>query len=243
MLSSSSRANPPPISLGYGRAVPQPLPLFPLGLVLFPGVVLPLHVFKERYRVLVAELLELPEPERVFGVIAIRQGREVGADGVAALYDVGCTARLRRVQRYEDGRYDIVTTGATRFRLHELAHDRPYLVGEVDLLDEEPGASADADGLTDAVRTAFLDYLGALERAGATGVEVPELPEDPLVLSYLIAASVLVDLEDRQLLLAEPDAAARLRGALALLRREIRLLSAFAAAPAPELVRTPISPN
>jgi Lon protease-like protein len=223
--------------------VPVPLPLFPLGLVLFPGVVLPLHVFEERYRALVGELLDLPEADRVFGVIAIRQGREVGADGVAALYDVGCTARIRRVQRYDDGRFDIVTTGATRFRLGELSHDRPYLVGQVDLLGEEPGTCADGEGLDVAVRAAFLDYLGALEQAGATGVEVPVLPDDPLVLSYLIGASVLVDLEDRQLLLAEPDGAARLRAALTLLRREVRLLTAFAAAPAPELVRTPISPN
>jgi Lon protease-like protein len=219
------------------------MPLFPLGLVLFPGVVLPLHVFEERYRALVGELLERPESEREFGVIAIRQGREVGADGVAALYDVGCTARLRRVERYDDGRFDVVTTGAVRFQLRALSHDRPYLVGEVDLLPEEPGEPAEAAMLSAAVREAFLAYLAALDDAGASGIEVPELPQDPLVLGYAVAASVLVDLEDRQGLLAEPDATARLRAELGLLRREIRLLQAFAAAPAPELLRTPTSPN
>jgi Lon protease-like protein len=219
------------------------MPLFPLGLVLFPGVVLPLHVFEERYRALVGELLERPESEREFGVIAIRQGREVGADGVAALYDVGCTARLRRVERYDDGRFDVVTTGAVRFQLRALSHDRPYLVGEVDLLPEEPGEPAEAAMLSAAVRDAFLAYLAALDDAGASGIEVPELPQDPLVLGYAVAASVLVDLEDRQGLLAEPDATARLRAELGLLRREIRLLQAFAAAPAPELLRTPTSPN
>ena len=85
------------------------LPLFPLGTVLFPGLVLPLHIFEPRYRTLVADLVALPESEpRRFGVVAIRAGREVGADGVRALHAVGCTAELRQVQRHEDGRYDIV---------------------------------------------------------------------------------------------------------------------------------------
>jgi Lon protease-like protein len=223
--------------------VPQRLPLFPLGLVLFPGVVLPLHVFEERYRVLIRELLERPEHEREFGVVAIRQGREVGADGVQALHEVGCTARLRRVEPYDDGRFDIVTTGATRFRLTGLATHRPYLVGTVEPLPDEPGNGDEARLLGTAVRTAFLDYLIALADAGADGVEAPELPADDLVLSHLVAATVLVDLGDRQALLEQPDGVARLRSELALLRREVQLLRAFAAAPAPELARTATSPN
>lgn len=223
--------------------MPQWLPLFPLGLVLFPGVVLPLHVFEERYRALVRELLERPEGEREFGVVAIRQGREVGVDGVSALHAVGCTARLRRVEPYDDGRFDIVTTGTTRFRLVNLAHGRPYLVGQVEWLTDEVGLPDEATLIGAAVRAAFVDYLLALGEAGADGVAVPDLPADDLVLSYLVAANVLVDLDDRQGLLAQPDAVSRLRSEHALLRREIRLLRAFAAAPAPELARTPACPN
>jgi Lon protease-like protein len=69
----------------------QTLPLFPLGTVLYPGLVLPLHIFEERYRQLVRDLLEGPEPQE-FGVIAIRKGRETGVDGVSALYEIGCAA-------------------------------------------------------------------------------------------------------------------------------------------------------
>ena len=221
----------------------QRLPLFPLGLVLFPGVVLPLHVFEERYRLLISELLERPESEREFGVITIRQGREVGQDGVQALHEIGCTARLRQVEPYDDGRFDIVTTGASRFRLTELAGDRPYLVGEVERLPDEVGDRDEGHLLGAAVRSAFLDYLLALAEAGADGIEVPDLPADDLVLSYLVAATVLVDLDDRQALLEEPDGVARLRSELRLLRREVRLLNAFGAAPAPELARAPASPN
>ena len=74
------------------------MPLFPLGTVLYPGLVLPLHIFEERYRQLVGDLLDGPEP-REFGVIAIRKGRETGVDGVSALYEIGCAAALRQVAR------------------------------------------------------------------------------------------------------------------------------------------------
>jgi Uncharacterized protein, similar to the N-terminal domain of Lon protease len=85
------------------------LPLFPLGAVLYPGMLLPLHIFEERYRQLVGDLLDGAEPRR-FGVIAIRKGRETGIDGVRSLYEIGCTATVRRVERHEDGRFDIVTS-------------------------------------------------------------------------------------------------------------------------------------
>src|SRR6202020_2166961 len=91
------------------------LPLFPLGTVLFPGLLLPLHIFEERYRQLVRDLLSEPEP-RQFGVIAIRKGRETGIDGVHSLYPIGCIAALRRVERLEDGRFDLVTVGTQRVR-------------------------------------------------------------------------------------------------------------------------------
>lgn len=223
--------------------MPDRLPLFPLGLVLLPGLLLPLHVFEERYRVLVRELLALPEDQRRFGVVAIRSGREVGVDGVTALHEVGCVARLRRVTPYDDGRFDVVTTGAERFRLTGLEHDRPYLTGVVEPLPDELGAPAEAALLEQAVRAAFVDYLEALAGAGGDAPERPDLPDDPLVLSYLVAASVLVDLEDRQRLLAEPDGVARLRAERTLLRREATLLRTLTAAPAPELARSPVSPN
>src|ERR1700750_422860 len=107
------------------------LPLFPLGAVLYPGMLLPLHIFEERYRQLVGDLLDGPEPRR-FGVIAIRKGRETGIYGVRSLYEIGCTATVRRVERHEDGRFDIVTVGTQRFRLVGLDQTRPYLQGQAE---------------------------------------------------------------------------------------------------------------
>ena len=224
--------------------MPDRLPLFPLGLVLLPGLLLPLHVFEQRYRTLVEDLLALPEEQRRFGVVAIRSGREVGEDGVTALHEVGCVAHLRRVVPHEDGRFDLVTTGTDRFRLTGLADDAAYPTGVVEWLPDDLGAPDEAALLDLAVRAAFADYLAALADARDEGApDVPDLPGGGVVLSYLVAASVVVDLEDRQRLLAAPDGVARLRAELSLLRREVTLLRTLTATPAPELARTPVNPN
>src|SRR4029077_13294236 len=114
----------------------QTMPLFPLGTVLYPGLLLPLHIFEERYRQLVRDLLEGPEPQEV-GVIAIRKGRETGVDGVSALYEIGCTATLRQVARHDDGRFDVAAVGAQRFRLLGLRPPPPHPPGGVELRAEE----------------------------------------------------------------------------------------------------------
>jgi Lon protease-like protein len=222
------------------------LPLFPLGTVLFPGLVLPLHVFEERYRTLVRDLLELPEDEQRFGVLCIREGREVGADGVQALYEVGCAARLSQVQGYDDGRYDLVTVGSELFRLDEL-HDAstelPYLTGEVTWLPDARGDESEAAVLDPAVRQAFGEYVEALAQASGSPVETPQLPRDAQVLGHLVGATMALDLADRQDLLEQPDGVARLRRGLSLLRREAGVLAALHAVPAPELARANASPN
>jgi Lon protease-like protein len=220
----------------------QTMPLFPLGTVLYPGLVLPLHIFEERYRQLVRDLLEGPEPQE-FGVIAIRKGRETGVDGVSALYEIGCTATLRQVARHDDGRFDVAAVGAQRFRLLGLDHSRPYLRGEIELLAEETGDEAAAALAAQAVQRSFRGYLDALATQGAARIDVPDLPDEPVLLSYLVAASMIVDLSDRQVMLAEPDAASRLAAERALLARETRILRTLTSTPATDLRNSPYNPN
>jgi Lon protease-like protein len=220
----------------------ETMPLFPLGTVLYPGLLLPLHIFEDRYRQLVRELLDGPEPRR-FGVIAIRKGRETGVDGISALYEIGCTATLREVVQHDDGRFDVVTVGGQRFRLLGLDHSRPYLRGEIELLAEEAGDEAAAALAVQAVQRAFRDYLDALATHGAARVEVPDLPDEPVLLSYLVAASMIVDLNDRQVLLAERDAGRRLVAERALLARETNMLRRFTSTPATDLRSSPYNPN
>lgn len=219
------------------------LPLFPLGTVLFPGLLLPVHVFELRYRQLMAELLAAPASQpRRFGVVAIRRGSEVGGtaedDGVQALYDVGCIAEVRRIREHPDGRFDVTTSGTARFRLlavHRPTEETRYLRGDVETLPERVGEPANAARLAERVRAAFPRYLAAVAAAQGSPVEAAEVPADPLLLSYLVAATMMLDLPERQELLAAPSAAHRLAGELRLLGRETGLLRALSAAPATDL--------
>jgi len=215
------------------------LPLFPLNSVLVPGLVLPLHIFEPRYRVLVQALMALPEgAERQFGVVAIRAGHEVGTGGVRALHTVGCTADLREVTPYDDGRFEIVSVGETRFRLVGLDDDAgtPYLTGFVEFLPETDG-DENVAFLAAAVTRRFAEYREQL------GVEITELPEQPQIVSYLVAAAMVLETSDRQALLERPTTAQRLRAELDLLRQERALISTFRALPATDLLREPGSPN
>ena len=212
------------------------LPLFPLGhTVLFPGVLLPLHVFEERYRELVRTLVarDIPGPRR-FGVVAIRQGWEVGAEAARALHGVGCAAELRQVSRYPDGRFDLVTVGSDRFRLLDVDRtSRPYLVGRVRWLPPDPPADEEGQLLAAGVRALFGEYAAAAAALQRVELELPPLPDDPSVLSYLVASSAVLTLEDRQGLLEADTAAARLRTELRLLKRETTMLRRLRALPVP----------
>jgi Lon protease-like protein len=219
------------------------IPLFPLGTVLYPGLLLPLHIFEERYRHLVRDLVERPDSEgpRFFGVVAIRAGHEVGEGAVAALHEVGCTAELRGVEAYDDGRYDIVTSGSRRFRVLALDATLPYLQGEVEWLDEPAGEGPEV--ITASVLRQFRAYRETLLATQEIDDEDDDLPVDPAVLSYLVAATMILDIGDHQSLLAAPDTATRLLLELGLLRRESSILRTLPSLPGVDYPRQPYSPN
>jgi len=220
----------------------ETLPLFPLGAVLYPGMLLPLHIFEERYRELIRDLLDGPEPRR-FGVIAIRKGRETGIDGVHSLYEIGCTATVRRVERHDDGRYDIVTVGTQRFRLRGLDETRPYLQGEVEMLADEAVDPASSEPAVRAIQATFREYLDALTEWGGATVRIEDLPDEPVLLSFLVAAAMVIDLPERQALLAESGTLRRMALERALLSRETAMLRTTTSRPAPDLRHAPYSPN
>jgi hypothetical protein len=209
--------------------VDDPIPVFPLGTVLFPGTVLPLHIFEERYRLLVRDLLDGPEP-RAFGVVAIELGHEVGPGAARRLADVGCTAVLRQVLAHEGGRFDIVTVGDTRFRISEVDDSRPYLRASVTPLPDEAGA--DPDETAREVDRLFRRYLGRLADIGAQVSASADLPDDPVRLSYAVAGALVVGQQEKQRLLEAADAAVRLRMEADLLTREILRLGRLPGIPA-----------
>lgn len=241
----------------YARGVGTILPVFPLSTVLFPGLVLPLHIFEDRYRTLVRELVASPEDgPHEFGVVTLRRGVEVqtlpeGEIGQLAepepvtvdqVFEVGCTAELRQVTELPDGRFDIVTVGRRRFRVLAVeSGTTPYLTADIEWLPEEEPAGEIADLLAPRVLAAFRTYLDLLRPASEA---LDQVPDDPTVLSHLIAATAQLTTEERQMLLAAPDTSTRLRSELKLLNREAGLLARVRAVPVPlsDLAR-PASPN
>jgi Lon protease-like protein len=220
------------------------LPLFPLGMVLYPGVVLPLHIFEHRYRRLVRDLLDIDDGPRLFGVVAIKAGREVGAHDSTALHDVGCTAELRYAEAYEDGRFDIIAAGMTRFRLLQVEPAEP-LRAKVELLPDD--LSEPSISLAVRVGRQFTAYRSTLLAAqgipDAADDEAPVMPDDPGELAYLVAAAMILDLTDKQKILEAPSVEDRLRLELSLLRREASLVGGLSLRPAVELPRAPYTAN
>jgi Lon protease-like protein len=204
---------------------------------------MPLHVFEERYRSLVRHIMDLPDgTPRVFGVVAIRRGWEVdAATQSVTLYDIGCTAEVRQITEHPDGRFDLVTVGRRRFEIAEMVDTpTPYLQASVRYLPEPLGGEGEADMLGPRVLAAFRVYLGLIRTDAADLSE--QLPDDPQVLSHLVAATASLTVADRQQLLATPDTASRLRAELTLLHREIGLLRQIRAVPV-ALSELPVKPG
>jgi uncharacterized protein len=216
--------------------VPETLPLFPLGTVLLPGATLPLHIFEPRYRQLVVDLVTGAVPDREFGVVAVREGWTPDDDGLDGLHGIGCTADLRDVQRLPDGRFDIVTRGARRFRLLDVdADSKPYMVGSVEHLpDDQPAGDAPPEMtqiLSSAARAAHRRYCATAWKTGDWSEPGPDL--EPGALPHVLAADCLLPIGDRQRLLEQTSPVERLRLVRVLLARETGLLAQLRAVPAP----------
>ncbi len=212
--------------------------------MVFPGVTVPLHVFEDRYRALVHHLLTISEkPERLFGIVAIREGYEVGSHGVQSVHRVGCVVQMTSVEPYPDGRFDIEVVGRRRLRLDALDTSGSYLVGDVETVDE---ARIDSpEGVHEALRTreTFEEYRRRLSHLRGDDVLDGDLPRDPEFLSYSLAATCLLTLQERQALLEASGPLDRLIMLRHALREEMRAMRAIPSLPATEVARTSWSPN
>lgn len=198
--------------------------MFPLESVLVPGMVLPLHVFEDRYRALVRDCLE---GTREFGVVLIERGSEVGGGDVRSV--VGTVAHIVRSEEMEDGRWTVVAVGVRRIVVRAWLADDPYPRADVEEwpdVEPPPEASDDLD-------RAYVEQVALLRRVLAMAVElgyagspVAEVAEDPLPGSYHLTALAPLGPLDRQRLLAAPGPAERLALAAALLREEAAVMQA-----------------
>ena len=187
------------------------MPMFPLGSVLLPGGVLPLHVFEPRYRQLVQDCMASAEHE--FGVTLIERGFEVGGGDVRTM--VGTVARMMQVAELDDGRYALLTVGTRRIRIEHWLPDDPYPQAEVE---DWPDDDAADESLEAEMSAAIATTWSRVRRMNALAAELgdvhadvaAEISPDPLVASYHLCSLAPLGPADQQRLLAAPSVRARI---------------------------------
>jgi Lon protease-like protein len=190
--------------------------LFPLGLVLFPGMVQPLHIFEPRYREMTKRALDGA------GAFGVTLALPEGAFGHEIPARVGSMARILDYHRLPDDRYNLLTVGARRFEIIETHHDQPYLCARVRFFSEELGYGPVAQ-LERSARALLADYLAIVladNENGEGGKRGIAVPDDPIELSYFIAVLLPCDDQVKQVLLEATSAGDRLALELDLLRIE-----------------------
>jgi|DewCreStandDraft_4_1066084.scaffolds.fasta_scaffold01696_12 Lon protease-like protein len=200
------------------------LRLFPLSLVLFPGVRTPLHIFEDRYKQMINECITLDEP---FGVVLVRE--DVEEEDFP--HEYGTAAIVTHVERLSGGRMNIVVQGERRFRIVELVPGHPYRAAMVEFLDPVVPASLKRSKLPADVSDAFTRYVKLLASLAGQSVDALELPDDVEMLASVVASLLAVPLEMRQDLLQQLDVQRLLEQELELLNEQIETLTEVARRP------------
>jgi Lon protease-like protein len=195
------------------------LPMFPLGTVLLPGLVLPLHVFEPRYRQLTQDCLD---GDREFGVVLIERGQEVGGGDTRT--SVGAVARVVEAVPFPDGRWALGTVGTRRIRVRRWLDDDPYPRADVEDWDDPPPAAAVGPQLEVAVRGLRRVLARRAELGDAAAAATHALSDDPVLASYQAVALSPFGPADRQALLAAPSVEARVAALQGLLDDEEQVL-------------------
>lgn len=181
------------------------LPLFPLPVVLFPTATLPLHIFEPRYRTLLADELA---GDRRFGLLYRPESiaeRELPAG------QIGCIARIEHAEPLPDGRSNIVVSGEERFALVRFVDaPHPYHVGEVEPWTDNPEPPGALDTVADTVRALFARVVRAARAIADDPAPLPDLPDDPALLAFRIAAVIDTPVAVRYALLRSRSPLARL---------------------------------
>lgn len=198
------------------------LPLFPLHVVLFPEMPLPLHIFEPRYREMILRCREENSP---FGITLINHDSDSGEE--AAACQIGTTARIDQYEELPDGRMNILVFGETRFQITRINHDKPYLSAQVQPFGDEV---RDAGQLSEAVSTVsqlFRTYLQKLLAMTGRSLSSLQLPSEPENLAYAIASVLQVPLPEKQCLLEMTVTEERLTREMEILQTEIEAQNAL----------------
>jgi Lon protease-like protein len=214
------------------------LPLFPLHTVLFPGMLLPLHIFEARYKQMIRRCLE---SDQLFGVVLIKNGSEA-LGPLAEPYLIGCTARIIESKPLEEGRLEINTVGENRFRILKLHEGLPYLVGEVEDHPYTIGKQGELKIAADQLSPKVSQYIHLLKRIEEFEFDPDGLPSDPLQLANFAAALLQMPPGDKQTLLEADSVLDLLETTNRFYTREIAFLRAIIQR-GRDQSKTPISQN
>ncbi|WP_019508355.1 LON peptidase substrate-binding domain-containing protein [Pleurocapsa sp. PCC 7319] len=178
------------------------LPLFPLPeVVLFPSRPLPLHIFEYRYRIMMNTILE---NDRRFGVLSI----DPATGGIA---EYGCCAEILHFQRLPDDRMKMLTLGQQRFRVLEYIREKPYRVGLVEWIEDQP-PTEDLKPMATKVEELLRDVVHLSAKLTSQKIELPDdLPSSPTELSYWVASNLYGVASEQQALLEMQDTLKRLQ--------------------------------
>jgi ATP-dependent Lon protease len=183
------------------------LPIFPLPLILFPGVTIPLHIFEPRYRRMLGDCLER---DRRFGILFLAEGEAEESLGVGG--DVGCVAHVDSHDQLPDGRSNIIVAGHERFMLRALVTaPLPYRVGMIVPYEDTPEPAALLEPLAERVRERFDRIVRAARAISDDEEAIPDLPEDPALLAFRVASFIDLDVAERRRLLTSTSPGERLR--------------------------------
>jgi Lon protease-like protein len=175
----------------------EALPVFPLSTVLFPGEVLPLHIFEERYKQMVRHALE----HGVLFGLSYKPNAAVDLESPPEVGSVGCVARINAVMPLEDGRMNIVSTGIVRYRVVSLSQHRPFIIARVESMTDDMEPPDEFKPLMDDVAEAARKFFETAKALDELGPLPDELPDDAEALSLLVASALPVESRDKQLLL------------------------------------------
>lgn len=182
------------------------IPIFPLSIIQFPGVVTPLHIFEPRYRQM---LKDIALTDKTFGIIYLGEA----GDEIPAIGNVGCTVEIITQQEMEDGRSNILGAGKDRFSIQRIIEGEPYYQAEVEYFEDEITFD-DLTTQTVRAKDLFLRIIAAGKKlrdsSRANLEDIPDLPDDSVTLSFIIAASLDVALEEKQTWLELTNTARRL---------------------------------
>ena len=197
------------------------LPLFPLNLVLFPGMRLPLHIFEERYKTMISDCIRRETP---FGVLLIKQGLEAG--GPAEPFRIGTTARITQNTQLEDGRLNILTIGEKRFELVDVVSSTPFMIGNIRFLSEEQREVS--EHLLIEIREEYETFLKQLATVAGGWNRTLNVPSDSSTLARdviaTMASSIELSTSLRQEILEDLQVTSRLERLLPLLKQGNELM-------------------